>query len=128
MCNLYSLTRGQQAIRAFARAMRDRTGNLPSLPGIFPDYAAPIVRNRPDGRELAMARWGMPSPLFALKGKKCDPGVKPLPKFIMAFDGGALWLLRSRDADAPEIAQDFARGVMAGRARDPASGMGSRTA
>ena len=43
--------------------------------GIFPDYAAPIVRNQPDGRELAMARWGMPSPLFALKGKKCDPGV-----------------------------------------------------
>src|SRR5271166_3284206 len=55
--------------------MRDRMGNLPSLPGIFPDYAAPIVRNQPDGRELAMARWGMPSPLFALKGKKCDPGV-----------------------------------------------------
>jgi putative SOS response-associated peptidase YedK len=75
MCNLYSLTRGQQAIREFARAMRDGTGNLPLLPGIFPDYAAPIVRNQPEGRELAMARWGMPSPVFALKGKKCDPGV-----------------------------------------------------
>ena len=36
--------------------------------GIFPDYAAPIVRNQPDGRELTMARWGMPSPVFALKG------------------------------------------------------------
>ena len=75
MCNLYALTRGQQAIREFARAMRDGTGNLPLLPGIFPDYAAPIVRNQPDGRELTMARWGMPSPVFALKGKKCDPGV-----------------------------------------------------
>ena len=26
-------------------------------------------------RELAMARWGMPSPSFALKGKATDPGV-----------------------------------------------------
>ena len=75
MCNLYSITKGQQAIRELARAMSDRTGNLPPLPGVFPDYAAPIVRNQPDGRELAMARWGMPSPAFALQGKKSDPGV-----------------------------------------------------
>ena len=76
MCNLYSLTKGQQAIRELARAMRDGTGNLPPLPGIFPDYTAPIVRTAADGvRELAMARWGMPSPAFALQGKKTDPGV-----------------------------------------------------
>ena len=75
MCNLYSLTRGQAAIREIARAMVDRTGNLPPLPGIFPDYPAPIVRNGEEGRELAMARWGMPSPVFALKGRKTDPGV-----------------------------------------------------
>jgi len=62
MCNLYSMTKGQQAIRELARAMRDSTGNLPPLPGIFPDYPAPIVRNALDGvRELAMVRWGMPS-------------------------------------------------------------------
>ena len=73
MCNLYSLTRGQQAIRAFARAMRDRTGNLPSLPGIFPDYAAPIVRNQPDGRELAMARWGMPSLFLRSRARNAIP-------------------------------------------------------
>jgi putative SOS response-associated peptidase YedK len=64
------VTKGQQAIRELARAMRDTTGNLPPLSGIFPDYAAPIVRNRPEGRELTMARWGMPSPVFALKGKE----------------------------------------------------------
>ena len=75
MCNLYSSTRGQQAIRELARVMHDRTGNLPPLPGIFPDYAAPIVRNQPEGRELTMARWGMPSPAFALEGRKTDPGV-----------------------------------------------------
>ena len=75
MCNLYSITKGQQAIREFTRAMTDRTGNLPPLPGVFSDYAAPIVRNQPEGRELTMARWGMPSPAFALKGRKSDPGV-----------------------------------------------------
>jgi putative SOS response-associated peptidase YedK len=75
MCNLYSLTSSQQAIRDLARAMRDSTGNLPLLPGIFPDYQAPVVRNTPEGREMAMARWGTPSPLFALQGKKTDPGV-----------------------------------------------------
>jgi len=76
MCNLYSVDIGQQAIREVARAMRDNTGNMPPLPGVFPDYFAPVVRTGSDGvRELTMARWGMPSPAFALVGKKTDPGV-----------------------------------------------------
>ena len=76
MCNLYSMSKGQQPIRELAGAMRDTTGNLPMLPGIFPDYAAPIVRTVADGvRELVMARWGMPSPVFALQGKTVDRGV-----------------------------------------------------
>jgi hypothetical protein len=41
--NLYSVTKGQQANRELAGAMRDRTGNLPPLSGIFSDYAAPKV-------------------------------------------------------------------------------------
>lgn len=65
MCNLYSITKGQQAIRDLARAMRDNAGNMPPPPGVFPDYSAPIVRTAPDGvRELTMERWGMPSPAF----------------------------------------------------------------
>jgi hypothetical protein len=32
VCNLYSITKGQAAIREFTRAMRDTTGNLPPLP------------------------------------------------------------------------------------------------
>lgn len=75
MCNLYSLTKGQAAITEMTRAMRDTTGNMPPLPDIFPDYVAPIVRNHEGVRDLSMARWGMPSPAFALKGKKSDPGV-----------------------------------------------------
>ncbi len=76
MCNLYSLTKGQQAIREMARVLRDLAGNLPPMPEIYPDYPAPIVRNGVDGvRELAMARWGMPSPSFLLKGRKADPGI-----------------------------------------------------
>lgn len=70
------MTKGQAEIRELARAMRDMSGNLPPLPGIFPDYPAPIVRNGRDGaRELVPARWGMPSPAFALQGRKVDKGV-----------------------------------------------------
>jgi len=76
MCNLYSIRSNQAGIRDIAHTMRDSVGNLQPLPGIYPDYPAPIVRTAADGvRELAIARWGMPSPAFALKGKKTDPGV-----------------------------------------------------
>jgi putative SOS response-associated peptidase YedK len=70
MCNLYSMTKGPQAIRDFARAMRGGVGNMPPLPGVFPDYFAPIVRNGPEGRELVMARWGMPSPFEVHEGQE----------------------------------------------------------
>jgi putative SOS response-associated peptidase YedK len=63
MCNLYSLTKGQSAIRDLFSVRHDRTGNLPLFPSIFLDQAAPIVRSGADGeRELVMARWGMPGP------------------------------------------------------------------
>ena len=44
MCNLSSMTRNQEAIRRLFRVQVDHTGNLPPMPGIFPDYQAPIVR------------------------------------------------------------------------------------
>ena len=37
MCNLYSLTTNQDAIRRQFRVERDLAGNLPPLPAIFPD-------------------------------------------------------------------------------------------
>jgi hypothetical protein len=66
MCNLYSMTKNVDAIRRLFKALNSRVGNLPSMPGIFPDYPAPIVRNAPDGREIVAARWGMPSSQRAL--------------------------------------------------------------
>ena len=66
MCNLYSITTNQAAIIALFRVVNRYVGNLAPMPGIFPDYKAPIVRNGADGRELAMARWGMPSSQKAL--------------------------------------------------------------
>ncbi|MBP2147906.1 SOS response-associated peptidase [Xanthobacter flavus] len=67
MCNLYSHTSNVQAIIDLARATRNLAGNLPPQPGIFPDYEAPIVRTGADGaREIAVARWGMPSSQLAL--------------------------------------------------------------
>ena len=75
MCNLYSLGKGQAAIVDLARVWEDRTGNLPPLPGIFPDMSATVVRETPEGRVLGKMRWGMPSPRFVLKNRKTDTGV-----------------------------------------------------
>ena len=75
MCNLYSMTKTRDYIRGFVKALRDLTANQPPLPGIFPDYEAPIVRYQDGERVIAMARWGMPSPVFALKGRNSDGGI-----------------------------------------------------
>jgi len=61
VCNLYSMTRNVDAIRQLFKAVNSRVGNLPSLPGVFPDYPAPVVRNTDGAREVTMMRWGMPS-------------------------------------------------------------------
>lgn len=68
------MTTNQEAIRRLFKVAVDNTGNLPSNPGIYPDYAASIVRDSDAGRELALARWGMPTPPQFLTGKKSDSG------------------------------------------------------
>lgn len=82
MCNLYSQTKSQDAMRHVFDAVAegdeeliDTAGNLPPMPGIFPDYAAPIIRAAPTGWQLSRARWGMPTPQVFLAGKRTDPGV-----------------------------------------------------
>ena len=87
MCNLYSQTKSQDSMRHVFDDMvdgdevyEDLVGNLPPMAGIFPDYAAPIIRPRiaggtPQGWQLTRARWGMPTPQVFLEGKRTDPGV-----------------------------------------------------
>jgi putative SOS response-associated peptidase YedK len=62
MCNLYSITTNQEAIRALFRVLNRYVGNLAPMPGVFPDYPAPVVRNSGAERELILMRWGMPPP------------------------------------------------------------------
>jgi len=78
MRNLYSMTTNVKAIRRLfgVDAEDDRVGNLSAMPGIFPDYPAPIVRNGPTGRELAMARWGMASSQRATDGTRSARSVQ----------------------------------------------------
>ena len=57
------MTKSREALVAYVRAMRDRTGNQPPLPAIFPDQLAPVVRTAKDGvREVVTMRWGFPPP------------------------------------------------------------------
>ena len=74
MCNLYSMTKGQAAIRQLTKAMIDHTGNLEPLPAIFPNRMAPVVRHAAEGRELLMMRWGFPPPSI--------PGQKPRNPYL----------------------------------------------
>ena len=69
------MLKSQEAMRRLFDGLIDRAGNMPPLPGIYPDYSAPIIRNGAEGRELVMARWGMPTPPQYLAGKKVDRGV-----------------------------------------------------
>jgi hypothetical protein len=64
----YCTTTNVEAIRRLflLEDSNDTSGNLPAMPCIYPDYPAPIGRNSTVGRELAMARWGMPSAQKAL--------------------------------------------------------------
>jgi putative SOS response-associated peptidase YedK len=57
MCNLYSITTNQAAIIALFRVVNRYVGNLPPMPGVFPDYPAPVVRNAGAERALTMMRW-----------------------------------------------------------------------
>jgi putative SOS response-associated peptidase YedK len=74
MCNLYRMTSNQEAIRQITEAMIDSIGNMEPIVEVYPDRPGPVVRNKPEGRELAALTWGMPSPPFLTNGKP-DSGV-----------------------------------------------------
>jgi hypothetical protein len=50
----YSITTNQAAIIALFRVMNRYVGNLSPMPGVFPDYPAPVVRNAGTERELVI--------------------------------------------------------------------------
>ena len=50
MCNLYSITTNQEAIRALFRVLNRYVGTLPPMPGVFP---APVIRNA----DAERAKW-----------------------------------------------------------------------
>ena len=60
MCNLYSITTNQAAIAGLFRRMNRYVGNLAPMPGVFPDYPAPVIRNVGDAEEMVLMRCGMP--------------------------------------------------------------------
>ena len=62
LCNLYSITTNQAAIIALFRVVNRYVGNLAPMPGVFPDYPAPVIRNSGGELEMTMMRWGMPPP------------------------------------------------------------------
>ncbi|ANW02754.1 SOS response-associated peptidase [Bradyrhizobium icense] len=62
MCNLYSITSNQKPFARCSDVINRYVGNLPPMPGVFPDYPAPVIRNADEEREIAMMRWGMPPP------------------------------------------------------------------
>ncbi len=62
MCNLCSITANQSAIIGLFRVVNRYVDNLPPMPGVFPDFPAPMVRNTGNDRDLTMMRWGMPPP------------------------------------------------------------------
>lgn len=89
MCNLYELRYDlwgwAKAHEDFMRThLKTPTGALEGVanedlswkPHIYPDYRAPIVHLNDEGaQEVQFARWGLPSPAFALADKKVDKGV-----------------------------------------------------
>ncbi|MHA3980877.1 SOS response-associated peptidase [Halovulum sp. GXIMD14794] len=77
MCNLYSATTAQQAMRQLFSVApgRDRLGNFEPLPAIYPNYDGPVVRKAEDGeRELVSLAWGFRT---TNRSKKTGNLIKP---------------------------------------------------
>jgi hypothetical protein len=58
-----------QGARRHSPDRRDATGNLPSLPALFPTPPAPVVRRAEDRMPELTVALGMASRAFALKGR-----------------------------------------------------------
>ncbi|MGO6895422.1 SOS response-associated peptidase [Rhizobium ruizarguesonis] len=66
MCNLYRME-DKDWVSKWAQDVESLINLMPAYQ-MNPDQAGPIVRNTADGRkQLVHARWGLPSPFFAIK-------------------------------------------------------------
>jgi len=77
MCNLYSNTTTQQAMRQLFQVTpdHDQLGNAEPLTAIYPNYDGPVVRLTDDGeRELVSLPWGFRT---TKKSKKTGAIIKP---------------------------------------------------
>ncbi|WP_458789642.1 SOS response-associated peptidase family protein [Yoonia sp. MH D7] len=76
MCNFYSHTKSQDAMRHVFDDLLIGDETFEDLTGIYPDDTAPVIRHGPkDSWQMAIARWGMPTSATFLEGKRSDPGV-----------------------------------------------------
>jgi putative SOS response-associated peptidase YedK len=63
MCNLYSMTKTQEAVRRLFRVSSNRAAAFEPKDAIFPAHKAPVVRRAEDGeRELLELSWGFVLP------------------------------------------------------------------
>ncbi len=77
MCNLYSATMAQDAMRQLfgVQAKFDHLGNAEPHPAIWPKYEAPVVSLDQDGnRQLSLMSWGFRTPKVS---KKTGKPIKP---------------------------------------------------
>jgi putative SOS response-associated peptidase YedK len=58
MCNLYCITIYHGGDHCSLWVLNRYVRNLPPMPGVFPDYPAPVVRNVDTERELTLMLWG----------------------------------------------------------------------
>ncbi|WOC14964.1 SOS response-associated peptidase [Pseudochrobactrum sp. MP213Fo] len=74
MCNLYKIEATSNQLKTAVGSYIDLTNGASFDENIYPDYSAPIIRNNLDGPELALSRWGMPTPPIYIKGQ-ADKGI-----------------------------------------------------
>ena len=55
------ITTNQAATIALFRVINRYVGNLPPMPGVFPDLSRSVIRNTDTGRELVVMRWDIPA-------------------------------------------------------------------
>ncbi len=115
MCNLYSITTNQAAIIALFRVMNRYVGNLPPMPGVFPDYPARSCATRRPEREMTMMRWGMPPPPRL--------GGFPVTNIRQHHVAALAWLAETRKP-LPGPRQQFRRICAGAQPRDGQEGCG----